>query len=62
MEFIRRAHDLDLYSLYNWIQVILDYLQSIDPRTAEPAKAVQNARFVENAERCDRIMYCRRSV
>jgi protein-L-isoaspartate(D-aspartate) O-methyltransferase len=31
-------HGLDLYSLYNSIQVILDYLQSVDPKTAELAR------------------------
>ncbi|MGD0492789.1 MAG: protein-L-isoaspartate(D-aspartate) O-methyltransferase [Steroidobacteraceae bacterium] len=36
----RRAafHGLDLYSLYNSIQVILDYLESVDPKTAELAR------------------------
>lgn len=31
-------HGLDLYSLYNSIQVILEYLESVDPRTAELAR------------------------
>jgi protein-L-isoaspartate(D-aspartate) O-methyltransferase len=31
-------HGLDLYSLYNSIQVVLDYLQSVDPKTAEVAR------------------------
>ena len=31
-------HGLDLYSLYNSIQVILDYLESVDPKTAELAR------------------------
>ena len=31
-------HGLDLYSLYNSIQVILDYLESVDPKTAEVAR------------------------
>ncbi|HUX81872.1 MAG TPA: protein-L-isoaspartate(D-aspartate) O-methyltransferase [Halothiobacillus sp.] len=31
-------HGLDLYSLYNSIRSILDYLQSIDPATAEVAR------------------------
>ena len=31
-------YGLDLYSLYNSIQVVLDYLQSIDPKTAEVAR------------------------
>jgi protein-L-isoaspartate(D-aspartate) O-methyltransferase len=31
-------HGLDLYSLYNSIQVVLDYLESVDPKTAEVAR------------------------
>lgn len=31
-------HGLDLYSLYNSIQVVLDYLQRVDPKTAEVAR------------------------
>lgn len=31
-------HGLDLYSLYNSIRSILDYLQSVDPATAEVAR------------------------
>jgi protein-L-isoaspartate(D-aspartate) O-methyltransferase len=31
-------HGLDLYSLYNSIQVVLDYLDSVDPQTAEVAR------------------------
>ena len=31
-------HGLDLYSLYTSIQVILDYLESVDPKTAQVAR------------------------
>ena len=31
-------HGLDLYSLYNSIQVVLDYLETVDPKTAEVAR------------------------
>jgi protein-L-isoaspartate(D-aspartate) O-methyltransferase len=31
-------HGLDLYSLYNSIRSVLDYLDSVDPRTAEVAR------------------------